>query len=140
MELNPPLRGNRVTVLVEEMEGGNYSCHLSPGGQYLNHTVIYIQLDSEKRIILKERSPEEGRFRETECVLCVFESCGGSKSSSEPPRAHPLLSTQLHQPVSLFLVKSNQQTQRCCGPITGNTVIPSFSFPLSLSGGLMRSI
>lgn len=71
MELNPPLKGNRVTVLVEEMEGGNYSCHLSPGGQYLNHTVIFIQLDSEKSVILKKRSPEEGRFRETECVMCV---------------------------------------------------------------------
>ncbi|XP_003971100.3 interleukin-12 subunit beta [Takifugu rubripes] len=62
MELNPPLKGNRITVLVEEMEGGNYSCHLSPGGQYLNHTIIFIQLDSEERVILKEKSPEEGHI------------------------------------------------------------------------------
>lgn len=68
MELEPPLRGNRVKVTVEEMDGGNYSCHRRPDGQYLNHTVIFIQLNSEKRIILKEKSPEEGMFRKEERV------------------------------------------------------------------------
>lgn len=69
MELKPPLQGNQVTVVVEEMDGGNYSCH-SSDGQYLNHTVIFVQLDTE-RIILTEISPEEGRFRKDEGVMCV---------------------------------------------------------------------
>eukprot|EP00064_Thunnus_orientalis_P012876 superscaffoldBa00002025_g12912 len=27
MDLNPPLQGNQVNILVEEMDGGNYTCH-----------------------------------------------------------------------------------------------------------------
>lgn len=80
MELKPPLQGNQVTVVVEEMDGGNYSCH-SSDGQYLNHTIIFVQLDTEK-IILEETSPNEGRFRTNECV---FERWCGSKGSSVPP-------------------------------------------------------
>lgn len=74
MELKPALQGNKVTVVVEEMDGGNYSCH-SSDGQYLNHTVVFVQLDTEK-IILKEISPEEGRFRRDECVICVCMNAG----------------------------------------------------------------
>lgn len=74
MELKPALQGNQVTVVVEEMDGGNYSCH-SSDGQYLNHTLIFVQLDREK-IILKEISPEEGRFRKDECVICVCLNAG----------------------------------------------------------------
>lgn len=63
MELKPALQGNQVTVPVEEMDGGNYTCHQSPDGQYLNHTVIFIQLDPDnKAVILKEKSPEEGKL------------------------------------------------------------------------------
>ncbi|XP_040908135.1 interleukin-12 subunit beta [Toxotes jaculatrix] len=60
MELNPPLQGNQVRVLVEEMSGGNYTCHLGPSGEYLNHTVILIQLDPDNRtVILEKKSPED---------------------------------------------------------------------------------
>nr|XP_046266373.1 interleukin-12 subunit beta [Scatophagus argus] len=62
MDLQPPLQGNQVKVLVEEMDGGNYTCH-SPNGEYLNHTVILIQLDPDNRtVILEEKSPEEGHI------------------------------------------------------------------------------
>lgn len=64
MELSPALQGNRITVLVKEMNGGNYTCHLSPNGEYLNHTVILVQLDPDNRtVILEEKSPEEGEIR-----------------------------------------------------------------------------
>ncbi|XP_026228080.1 interleukin-12 subunit beta [Anabas testudineus] len=63
MELSPALEGNQVRVLVEEMDGGNYTCHLGPHGEYLNHTVILIQLDPDNRtVILEEKSPEEGHI------------------------------------------------------------------------------
>ncbi|XP_040006930.1 interleukin-12 subunit beta [Xiphias gladius] len=63
MEVNPALQGNQVKVLVEEMNGGNYTCHLGPDGEYLNHTLILVQLDPDNRsIILEEKSPEEGRI------------------------------------------------------------------------------
>uniref|UniRef100_A0A669CEL6 Interleukin 12B n=1 Tax=Oreochromis niloticus TaxID=8128 RepID=A0A669CEL6_ORENI len=53
-ELNPPLQGNQVQVLVEEMKGGNYTCHLSPSGGYLNHTLILIQLNPDNRTVILE--------------------------------------------------------------------------------------
>ncbi|XP_024921403.1 interleukin-12 subunit beta [Cynoglossus semilaevis] len=63
MELDPPLQGNQVRVLVEQMDGGNYTCHLGPDGQYLNHTVILVQMDSDNRsLILEEMSPTEGHI------------------------------------------------------------------------------
>lgn len=63
MELQQPLQGNQVEVLVEEMIGGNFSCHLSRTGEYLNHTVILIQPEPNNRsVILEERSPEEGHI------------------------------------------------------------------------------
>lgn len=61
LDLSPPLQGNQVKVLVEEMDGGNYTCHLGPDGEYLNHTVILIRLDPDNRtVILEEKSLEEG--------------------------------------------------------------------------------
>lgn len=69
MEVNPALQGNQVKVLVEEMNGGNYTCHLGPDGEYLNHTLILVQLDPDNRsIILEEKSPEEGKIRKLEGV------------------------------------------------------------------------
>nr|XP_020455502.1 interleukin-12 subunit beta-like [Monopterus albus]XP_020455504.1 interleukin-12 subunit beta-like [Monopterus albus] len=63
MELNPALQGNQIRVLVEEMDGGNYTCHLGPNGENLNHTVILVQLDPDNRtVILEEKSPEEGHI------------------------------------------------------------------------------
>lgn len=68
MELNPALQGNKVIVLVEEMDGGNYTCHLSPDGEYLNHTIILIQLDpGSSTVILEEKSPE-GKLTKMEGV------------------------------------------------------------------------
>ncbi|XP_037544207.1 interleukin-12 subunit beta-like [Nematolebias whitei] len=62
-ELSPALQGNHITVLVKEMNGGNYTCHSSPNGEYLNHTVILVQLDPDNRtVILEEKSPEEGHI------------------------------------------------------------------------------
>nr|QAB02673.1 IL-12p40 [Lateolabrax maculatus] len=61
--VEPALQGNQVNVLVEEMDGGNYTCHLGPGGEYLNHTVILIQLDPDNRtVILEEKSPADGHI------------------------------------------------------------------------------
>ncbi|XP_030010620.1 interleukin-12 subunit beta [Sphaeramia orbicularis] len=59
-ELSPRLEGNQVSVLVEEMNGGNYSCHLSSNGQYVNHTVIMVQLEENRTVILEEKSTEDG--------------------------------------------------------------------------------
>uniref|UniRef100_A0A8C7XPL9 Interleukin 12B n=1 Tax=Oryzias sinensis TaxID=183150 RepID=A0A8C7XPL9_9TELE len=59
-EFTPPLEGNQVTVVVKEMDGGNYTCHLGPSKEYLNHTVILVQLDPDNRtVILEKSSPEE---------------------------------------------------------------------------------
>ncbi|XP_068572655.1 interleukin-12 subunit beta [Cebidichthys violaceus] len=61
--IEPALQGNQVKVLVEEMNGGNYTCHLGPTGEYLNHTLILIQVDPDNRtVILEERSPEMGHI------------------------------------------------------------------------------
>lgn len=66
MELEPALEGNKVDVLVEEMDGGNYSCHLKPNGEYLNHTVILVQLQPPSRpVILEDKSPK-GKLRKLE--------------------------------------------------------------------------
>ncbi|KAM9729072.1 interleukin-12 subunit beta [Menidia menidia] len=60
-ELVPSLIGNKVKVLVKEMNGGNYTCHLSSNGEYLNHTMVLVQLDQNNRtVILEEISPDQG--------------------------------------------------------------------------------
>lgn len=62
--MTPALQGNQITVLVKEMKAGNYSCHLSSSGQYLNHTLILVQLDPDNRtVILEEKSPGQGERR-----------------------------------------------------------------------------
>uniref|UniRef100_A0A3Q1ER31 Interleukin-12 subunit beta n=2 Tax=Acanthochromis polyacanthus TaxID=80966 RepID=A0A3Q1ER31_9TELE len=60
VEMNPPQRGNHVTVPVEEMKGGNFTCHPSPDGDALNHTMILIQLQRDKSVILEKKSLAEG--------------------------------------------------------------------------------
>lgn len=69
MMLESPLEGNQITVEVEEMNGGNYTCHLGPGGEYLNHTTILVQLDPDNRtVILEEKSPSDGKLeRDIRC-------------------------------------------------------------------------
>lgn len=58
LELSPALQGNQVKVLVVEMDGGNYTCHLRSNGEYLNHTLILIQLERGSRsVILEKKSP-----------------------------------------------------------------------------------
>ncbi|XP_062288520.1 interleukin-12 subunit beta [Scomber scombrus] len=60
-DLNPALRGNEVKIPVRDLNGGNYTCHLGADGQFLNHTVIMIQLGTDNTpVILKEKSPEDG--------------------------------------------------------------------------------
>ena len=79
MEVNPALQGNQVKVLVEEMNGGNYTCHLGSNGEYLNHTLILVQLDPDNRpVILEEISPTEGTIghlervrQEGKCIECI---------------------------------------------------------------------
>ncbi|XP_053187035.1 interleukin-12 subunit beta [Scomber japonicus] len=59
-DLIPALQGNKVKILVRDLNGGNYSCHQTDG-QFLNHTVIMMQLDKDNTpVILKEKSPEDG--------------------------------------------------------------------------------
>nr|XP_057943393.1 interleukin-12 subunit beta [Doryrhamphus excisus] len=63
-EIKPALRGRQVNVVVDEMKGGNYSCHLSSNGQYLNHTVVLTQQDPDNQtVILEEEHPGEGHIR-----------------------------------------------------------------------------
>uniref|UniRef100_A0A667YZ83 Interleukin-12 beta central domain-containing protein n=1 Tax=Myripristis murdjan TaxID=586833 RepID=A0A667YZ83_9TELE len=62
--LLPPLEGNQVSVLVEEMDAGNYSCHLSPDGQYLNHTLVLVRLNPDNMsVILEESDSGEGHIQ-----------------------------------------------------------------------------
>ena len=63
-DLIPALQGNKVKILVRDLNGGNYSCHQTDG-QFLNHTVIMMQLDKDNTpVILKEKSPEDGKIRD----------------------------------------------------------------------------
>ncbi|KAJ8337640.1 hypothetical protein SKAU_G00366060 [Synaphobranchus kaupii] len=49
-------RGNQVNVTVEEMLGGNYTCH-DHTGELLNHTLVLVQAD-RKRILEKSNDSE----------------------------------------------------------------------------------
>ncbi|XP_008425699.1 interleukin-12 subunit beta [Poecilia reticulata] len=72
-EMTPALQGNQITVLVKEMKAGNYSCHLSSSGEYLNHTLILVQLDPDNRtVILEEKSPGQGH------IYCSAQNYKGS--------------------------------------------------------------
>ncbi|KAM9331701.1 interleukin-12 subunit beta [Pholidichthys leucotaenia] len=51
-------KGNKITVEVEELLGGNYTCHLSPNGEYLNHTTIMVQQNNI--VILQKKDAKEG--------------------------------------------------------------------------------
>ncbi|XP_054611725.1 interleukin-12 subunit beta [Dunckerocampus dactyliophorus] len=63
-EIKPALQGRQVNVVVHELQGGNYSCHLSSNGHYLNHTVVLTQQDPDnKTVILEEERPGEGHIR-----------------------------------------------------------------------------
>lgn len=62
VDLEPPLQGNQVEVLVEQMDGGNYTCHLGPDGEYLNHTVIFVQLEPDNRTVILQEKPPQGHI------------------------------------------------------------------------------
>lgn len=62
LELSPALQGNQVRVLVMEMDGGNYTCHRS-NGEYLNHTLILIQLERSSRTVILEKKHPKGKLR-----------------------------------------------------------------------------
>lgn len=47
------------------MKGGNYTCHLSPSGEYLNHTMILIQLNPDNRTVILENR-EGGKLKKKE--------------------------------------------------------------------------
>ncbi|KAK2828181.1 hypothetical protein Q5P01_019215 [Channa striata] len=97
MELDPPLQGNQVSVLVEEMDGGNYTCHLGPDGEYLNHTLILIQLEPDnKTVILVEKSPEEGYIH---CSASNYKGsfhCSWTKTESRSNAAVLLVKAERH--------------------------------------------
>ncbi|XP_077360732.1 interleukin-12 subunit beta [Festucalex cinctus] len=60
-EIQPSLLGEQVSVEVIETVGGNFSCHLSSSGDYLNHTLVLIQVNQdEERVILDDQGPGEG--------------------------------------------------------------------------------
>ncbi|XP_033996033.1 interleukin-12 subunit beta [Trematomus bernacchii] len=66
-EIVAGLLGNNIKVLVKEVAGGNYSCHLRQNGEYLNHTVILVQL--ENKTVILEKSPGKG---EIQCVAVNY--------------------------------------------------------------------
>ncbi|KAL0994709.1 hypothetical protein UPYG_G00126130 [Umbra pygmaea] len=49
--------GNMITVKVEEMRGGNYSCY-NTAGDYLNHTLVLVQDISKQRILTQSHRSE----------------------------------------------------------------------------------
>ncbi|XP_071316691.1 interleukin-12 subunit beta [Trachinotus anak] len=97
MELNPPLQGNQIRVLVEEMNGGNYTCHLGPDGEYLNHTVILVQLDPDNRtVILEEKSPEEGHIHCSASNYRGAFDCSWTKTATRSNAAVLLVKAERH--------------------------------------------
>lgn len=62
LELSPALQGNQVEVLVVEMDGGNYTCHRRSNGEYLNHTLILIQLERGSRSVILEKKSPRGKW------------------------------------------------------------------------------
>lgn len=61
LELSPALQGNQVKVQVMEMDGGNYTCHNRSNGQYLNHTLVMIQLERGSRTVILEKKSTKGK-------------------------------------------------------------------------------
>ncbi|XP_034540024.1 interleukin-12 subunit beta [Notolabrus celidotus] len=96
-ELKPALQGNNVKVLVVEMNGGNYTCHQSPGGEYLNHTVIMVRLKPDNRnVILKEQSPKEGYIH---CSASNYNGsfhCSWTRKAERPNAAVLLVNAERH--------------------------------------------
>ncbi|KAM8900402.1 interleukin-12 subunit beta [Spinachia spinachia] len=97
--IKPPLEGNQVQVEVKEMDGGNYSCHLGPDGDYLNHTVILIQLDTANRnVILEKTSSDIGP------IHCSAPNYNGSFHCTWKR-------TKLRESASVLLVKAQRNSE-----------------------------
>ncbi|KAM9788637.1 interleukin-12 subunit beta [Neosynchiropus ocellatus] len=59
-EVEPALRGSSVSVVVEEMDGGNYTCHSGSDGRVLNHTLVLVKLESDNHRVILEKPPTGG--------------------------------------------------------------------------------
>ncbi|KAM3869156.1 interleukin-12 subunit beta [Diretmus argenteus] len=73
----PALHGNKVNVTVEEMDGGNYTCHLSTDGQYLNHTLVLVQLDPDNMTVILEKTKHRHHGEESH-IHCSGRNYNGS--------------------------------------------------------------
>ncbi|KAJ7997273.1 hypothetical protein DPEC_G00227260 [Dallia pectoralis] len=72
---SPVGSGNQITVKVEEMLAGNYSCH-NQNGDYLNHTLVLVQDNqshNRKRRILKEYNEND----KNEYIRCLARNYSG---------------------------------------------------------------
>ncbi|XP_068457242.1 interleukin-12 subunit beta [Clinocottus analis] len=99
-EIEPALKGNRVNVFVQEMNGGNYTCHLGPNGDYLNHTMILIQMKPDNRtVILEKQSPEQGH------IHCSAPNYKGSFHCT-------WIKTQFRSDASVILVKAERNLDK----------------------------
>uniref|UniRef100_A0A8C4ZEF8 Interleukin 12B n=2 Tax=Gadus morhua TaxID=8049 RepID=A0A8C4ZEF8_GADMO len=67
--------GNQLTVRVEEMMAGNFSCHLRRDGSYLNHTLVLVQLNPDNMTVLLEKLPGSS---DTQHILCSGNNYSGS--------------------------------------------------------------
>ncbi|XP_072301591.1 interleukin-12 subunit beta [Eucyclogobius newberryi] len=99
----PELQGNHIQVMVQEWDGGNYTCHHGPGGPQLNHTLLMVQLEPDNRtVILEHRGPEK------DFIHCSTPNYRGSFHCSWSRTKHRL-------DAAVLLVKGhrNQQTVSC---------------------------
>ncbi|XP_056451126.1 interleukin-12 subunit beta-like [Gadus chalcogrammus] len=67
--------GNQLTVRVEEMMAGNFSCHLRRDGSYLNHTLVLVQLNPDNETVLLEKLPGSS---DTQHIQCSGNNYSGS--------------------------------------------------------------
>ncbi|XP_029304348.1 interleukin-12 subunit beta [Cottoperca gobio] len=107
-EIIPDLQGNQVKVLVKDLDGGNYTCHLSPDGEYLNYTVILIQIDPANRTyILEKKSHKEGHI-----------SC--SASNYRDSFHCSWTRTQYRQNAAVLLVKAERHSENISCELDAN--------------------
>ncbi|KAJ4929804.1 hypothetical protein JOQ06_018825 [Pogonophryne albipinna] len=107
-EIVPGLLGNDIKVLVKELAGGNYSCHLGQNVEYLNHTVILVQLDPEnKTVILAEKKPGKGE------IHCEAANYNGSFNCS-------WTRTQYRTNAAVLLVKVERNSERISCELDAN--------------------
>ncbi|XP_077449145.1 interleukin-12 subunit beta isoform X2 [Stigmatopora argus] len=69
--IQPHLKGLQVSVEIWEVNGGNFSCHSSSSGQYLNHTLVLVHVKEGTKDIL-----EGGQH--TDALHCSASNYNGS--------------------------------------------------------------